>query len=249
MGFNESAFGRFFLFVPLNIVYCACRLILPILCVLLVACGSVSAPIAGMSADAYADWSGASARTALPAQLNPALRYLKVEVSGHPPALMVLGYLEQHTQGEIEVWYSGEREVVKLQNGRLVGTAGLTVDWRSVQYRVPPPAWSIFFQQPIATRAAYDRVRDVMPGYRAGVEDRVDSAIGVPPKELAQGLPPASVTWVEERSGGKETPALPSAWFAIQSRAGQAQVVLSYQCVAASLCMRMQPWPSAISNP
>jgi hypothetical protein len=57
-------------------------------------------------------------------KLNPNLKYLRVTVRNRS-VLMVLGYLENTPQGNIETWYSSEGEVLKLLNGRVVSTNGL----------------------------------------------------------------------------------------------------------------------------
>src|SRR5450759_1576231 len=74
------------------------------------------------------------------ARLNPNFRYLRVTIGGRV-VLLALGYLDSHPQGPIEVWYSAEREVLRLQHGRLVGAVGLTTEWRDVS--LPElPSWS-----------------------------------------------------------------------------------------------------------
>ena len=57
------------------------------------------------------------------AGLNQRFAYLRV-TAGKPVAFMALGYVDPHPNGPVEVWYSADREVIRLQNGRLVGTAG-----------------------------------------------------------------------------------------------------------------------------
>ena len=71
------------------------------------------------------------------ARLNPNFRYLRVTVGGRV-VLLALGNTDSHPQGPIEVWYSAEREVLRLQNGRLVGAVGLTTEWREVSLPALP---------------------------------------------------------------------------------------------------------------
>ena len=49
-------------------------------------------------------------------KLNPNLKYLRVTVRDRS-VLMVLGYLNNTHEGNIETWYSSEGEVLKLLNG------------------------------------------------------------------------------------------------------------------------------------
>ena len=83
-------------------------------------------------------WGGPAAADS--ARLNPRLRYLRVSVDGRV-ALLVLGYVDAHPRGRIEVWYSAQHEVLRLQNGRIVGATGLTTEWRHVALPALPD-WS-----------------------------------------------------------------------------------------------------------
>jgi hypothetical protein len=187
------------------------------------------------------------------ARLNPKVRYLRVTISGRV-VFLALGFIDSHPQGPIEVWYSADREVVRLQNGRLVGAVGLTTEWRNV---VLPelPSWSTMAraQQPVQ----WVRMRDVMPGYRFGVRDSLVLAIiPTPQKNALQGIEPQSLTWFEERiqpehraeystrffaefSGEKM---LPPTRYAVALRDGKETVVYGEQCVAPELCFTWQQW-------
>lgn len=187
---------------------------------------------------------GSGSQTTLPAQPNPAYRYLRVEVAGHPPALLVLGYIDAHPQGEIEVWYSSQREVIKTQNGRIVGTAGLETDWRAVQFPSAPPPWA---EMP-ADGAVYQRLHDEMPGHRYGITDSVEikSWDGAPPIVLPHSLPAKqalSYRWFRETTLNSTAPPLPPAWFAWSEHQGQATVVYSEQCLSRTFCLKLQRWP------
>ena len=188
------------------------------------------------------------------ARLNPNFRYLRLTVGGHV-ALLVLGYVDHDAHGPIDVWYSAEREVLRLQNGRLVGAVGVTTEWRNV--RLPKlPSWS---EAAHAGRAiSWTRTRDVMPGYRFGVKDRLSLRVIAAPRDSAlQGLDPRRLTWFEERDeaaplawysgfAGKRADmdsALPPARYAVDFQGGHATVVYGEQCLAANLCFSWQRWP------
>jgi hypothetical protein len=185
----------------------------------------------------------------LPAQPNPAFRYLKVDVAGHPSALLVLGYVESSPLGPIEVWYSANREVLKISNGRVVATAGLQADWRNVQFTGLPLDWDwALANTPNATNSQkYERVRDAMPGYRFGIREQLAARVATPPAKALPTVAVPGAMWVEESVQGPPGSDLPSAWFAVRAASthGRAEVLASYQCLTASLCMRLQPWPVA----
>jgi hypothetical protein len=194
------------------------------------------------------------------ARLNPNFRYLRVTVGGRV-VLLALGYVDSHPQGPIEVWYSAEREVLRLQNGRLVGAVGLTTEWRDVS--VPElPSWSAVARSDQTLR--WTRTRDVMPGYRFGVKDALSLRLVPEPKPSAlQSLDPQRLTWFEERvesgpvagllavfgnSSGTEIP-LPPARYAVDLQGGGEEVVYGEQCLAPKLCFTWQRWPVQAQSP
>ncbi|MDZ7892216.1 MAG: YjbF family lipoprotein [Rhodoferax sp.] len=183
------------------------------------------------------------------APLNPAYRYLRVDVDGAGSALLVLGYVEPHPAGAVEVWYSSLGEVLKTQQGRIVGTVGLPTDWSSVSYHSLPVAWS----DAGAQASAYERVRSVLPSYRFGVKERVLLA-PVPQADFGQmssamfagGLRQSDVTkyrWYQEQVAGAVAQRLPISWYALGQRDGRDTVVFSRQCLAPDLCMNLQLLP------
>ncbi len=177
------------------------------------------------------------------AKLDPKFRYLRVVIGGRV-VLLALGYLDPHEQGTIEVWYSAEREVVRLQNGRLVGAAGVTTEWRNV---ILPdlPGWDRLASG--ATPFRWSRIRDVMPGYQYGLRDTLSLDVVTPPEKSAlQGLDPKELVWFEERLVDQVSSkaALPAARYAVQLAGEQSVVVYGEQCLAAQMCFTWQRWPA-----
>ena len=169
-------------------------------------------------------------------KLNPALRYLRVTVRGRV-ALLVLGYVEPHPEGEIDTWYSVEGEVLRLQNGRIVGTAGLETDWRAVR-NVSLPAWKDMAGRPLV----YSRERDEMPGYRFGIAENVTLySVPAPSSSRLAVLPADGLRWYEETVLGQPD-GLASARFALH--AGEPRVVYGEQCLSQKLCIAWQTWPA-----
>lgn len=178
-----------------------------------------------------------------PARLDPRFRYLRISVDGRT-ALLVLGYVDAHPQGPIEVWYSAEREVIRLQNGRLAGASGLTTEWRRVTLDAPGWTAAVASGAPLE----WTRRRDVMPGYRYGVEDRLTlSRISPPTDSRLVGLEPASLLWFEESvaQSGDTARDLPPARYALDLRAIGDPVVYGEACLASDLCFAWQRWPVA----
>lgn len=174
-------------------------------------------------------------------RLNPALQYLRVGVAERT-AYLALGYRDPHPAGEVEVWYSAKGEVLKLQGGRIVGTAGLETDWREVR-QSGLPRWADI----PAAGASYRRERDLMPGYRTAVREQVRiRPIAVPAHSALRHPAPQTLRWFEESSMAADvTLALPAARFAVDVSAGDAPVVYSEQCLSATLCLTLQRWSVA----
>lgn len=185
------------------------------------------------------------------ATLNPAYQYLRVQVVGKPAALLVLGYVDTHPDGNIEVWYSADHEVIKTQHGRIVATAGLATDWVGVRFLPRPSAWS---DQPSAA-LAFTRVRDEMPGYRYNQTDQLAQSRlngDLPPIKLPSSLPSSLATryvWISETQVGSATNPLPAAWYALERIDGSWRVAYSYQCLAVDLCLNLQRWPLPKATP
>jgi len=181
------------------------------------------------------------------ARLDPSFRYLRVGAPGGT-AFLALGYVETHPEGPIEIWYSGQREVLRLQNGRVVGAVGMATEWRDVRLS-EPPAW------PALARAGepyrWTRVRDLMPGYRFGVRDTLVLRPIAPPRASGLlGRDAASLAWFEERLESSDAEAevgLPPARYAVDL-ARNGEVVYGEQCLGAELCFTWQRWPPAVAR-
>ena len=172
--------------------------------------------------------------------LNPELRYLRVTSDGRE-ALMVLGYSDPHPLGDIETWYSASGEVLKLQNGRILSTTGLKLDWRQVRY-VGMPSWPNLLGSPLAR---FERERDEMPGHRFGIRETVQISPMPPPRDAKlSGLSAEALRWMEERVVSPPTP-LPSARFGLALHdAGKPPVVVyGEQCLRPDFCIAWQTWP------
>jgi len=188
-------------------------------------------------------WGGPSAADST--RLNPGFRYLRVSIDGRA-ALLVLGYVDAHPRGRTEVWYSAEREVLKLQNGRVVGVTGLTTEWRRVALPALPD-WTALLAstQPFE----WTRTRDVMPGYRYGVEDRLTLKRIDPPDDSRLvgkgGKGSRNLIWFEEivAPDARGERALPPVRYALDPRATGEPVVYGEVCLARDLCFAWQRWP------
>jgi hypothetical protein len=172
-------------------------------------------------------------------QLNPQYRYLRVTVN-QKSALLVLGYTEEHHNGPIEIWYSDSGQVLRLQNGRVIGTLGLETDWLNVNYN-PLPSWQEIAQySPIP----YQRKRDQMPGYRFGILESLSiSPIPTSTKSEIVPISGKELKWYEEVNSNDPDLSL-SARYAVLEKDGVYKVMYSDQCLSTRFCLSWQVWPA-----
>lgn len=175
-------------------------------------------------------------------KLNPNLKYLRVTVRDRT-VLMVLGYLDNTPQGNVETWYSSEGEVLKLLNGRVLSSNGLELDWRNVRY-ASLPAWSeLEGLSSNSSNFQFTRTHDQMPAYKFGIFEVVYLyGIGAPSNSNLVGLPANQLKWFEEKVNST-THGLPSARYGLSTKDGQAVVVYGEQCFSSELCFSWQSWP------
>lgn len=212
-------------------------LLLALACATLPACSSRIDAMAQTAKVFFQGDANASAATAL----NPSVRYLRVEASGRT-LFLALGYIDSHPLGPIEVWYSGKGEVLRLQNGHVVGLTGTEIEWRQARLSLVPQ-----WPESSATSTAYSRVRDVMPGYRFGIVDQLTiRSVGAPARSNLALLPASSLRWFEAREAQA---ALPAARFALSGAPGAGTVVYAEQCFSATFCLSWQQWPPVASSP
>jgi hypothetical protein len=187
--------------------------------------------------------------------LDPNFQYLRI-TRGRHTGWMWLGSTEASAEGPIEVYYSGQGEVLRLRKGHVVGASGLTTEWHAVS--VAAPSWAAVTRggQP----ASFVRIRDVMPGYRSRVHDRlVLRPVAAPDRSALRGIDPKSLVWFDERLeptpgrglsrfGRDATDALPPARYAVDLAADRETVVYAEQCLAHDLCFTWQRWSKAMQS-
>jgi len=180
-------------------------------------------------------------RTFLPGK-NPALmvdggfEYLLLEIDGRQTA-MALGSREMVTESDRvmvhERWYSGHREMIHMVNGRIQTALGLTVEWRG--QRSSPPHWLTLANSTQAV--SWVRQLDLMPGYRFGQTDQIQTQTSGP-SPGAPLMPPGTQWFIDTirspQAVGKDWAF--HQYFAVQ----QGQVVYSEQCLSPEVCFKFK---------
>jgi hypothetical protein len=197
------------------------------------------------------------------ASLNPRYRYLRVQVNGQS-ALLVLGYEDKKPGMITQTWYSSAKEVLQLQNGRLIGTGGLDVNWIDVTL-IDAPAITTpeLFPEEIAgstkrrrnPKLFFFRTRSVMPQYEVNIHEAVvmqglDEAPDDLPKILRDSANLSYLRWVQESVIIE--PNNPSiqplrAVYAYDKRTQE--LVFGRQCLRPNECLSWLVWPYETSNP
>ncbi|WP_206951089.1 YjbF family lipoprotein [Trinickia acidisoli] len=210
------------------------RLVTLLPCLFLLNACSTSLQVIG---DTFAPLRGRSDKLTDTAKLDTRYRYLRVTVHGRS-TLMILGYVDPAPHTPVEVWYSaGGAEVLRLQDGRVVGTTAMPTDWSNVRLSALP-SWSS-----ISAPLTLTRRRDVMPGYDYGVVDTLSVIPIAPPSGThLVGVPVDRLSWFKETSSGREP--LPPGRYGVSIRNGQGIVVYGEQCLSRSFCISWQRWPA-----
>jgi hypothetical protein len=165
---------------------------------------------------------------------RPGFEYLGVNLNGRKIAL-ALGSRKLSGNVTDEYWYSGQREMLHLRDGRIVEVAGMTQEIRYTSKDTP--SWETVTQtnRPMV----WSRVRDVNPGYHYGVTEFVITQRVTP---TASELKAAgnSDTWVEEEIKSKKSDG--TDWiYREQYALDRGRVVFSVQCIAPNLCFELKP--------
>ena len=181
-----------------------------------------------------------TSKVAAPPALNPRVSYIRVQAENGPAAYLGLGFVDTQGDATVQSWLGSDGGVLKLREGRIVGTAGLNNDWSNVSLS-SLPSWEALAQ---GATIRYQRRRDELGTYAYNQVDTIQAVrIASPPPAILFGpspqLPQGS-WWVAETST-----TLPTGYIAVRPSGSSYTWAYSYQCLSASACLGMQPWPPA----
>jgi hypothetical protein len=172
---------------------------------------------------------------------------------------LVLGYVDPHPQGNIDIWYTESKELIKLQGGRFIGSQGLDLNWNEVELINPPVLSELKPSTPTNLRRAnrqlrFTRIRTVMPGYHRIRENVMLEVL----KETSADVPKLfredrNLVWVQETATSNNPENYPQsaplqALYAIKTIRNARMVVYGKQCLSVTSCLSWQIWPSATSD-
>ncbi len=162
---------------------------------------------------------------------DPNYRYIEVKFRGQ------VGFMassSRYSDSE-QYWFSSVGEVLAMQDGRLKLATGLGVEWRHVA--LPKlPSWTALAKSDKPYE--WTRVRDVMPGYKYGVQDHLVLEKTEAPGGSGYDGDPENLVWFREtdRSGNP----LPPATYAYDP--ARNRIVYGETCLSNDFCFSWQEW-------
>ena len=196
--------------------------------------------------------------------LNPQYRYLRVDIAGLD-VLMVKGYLDQDTNGDIEIWYSSDGSVVRFQQGRYLGSVGFDNNWQNVSLKNAPRLEKIVadFDRPnpspkiSAVNSFYpimqyffSRSHTSISSRQTILEEPISASVSrnTPPsipKTLLPYLQNKDLIWVNEETSksASDKKSARSSWYSFQKTDNQYLLIAGQQCLAINFCVTWMPWP------
>jgi hypothetical protein len=176
------------------------------------------------------------------AELDSRFQYLRVDAGGRV-GYLALGATEPSDGTPTEVWYSANREVIKLSSGHIAAAIGTTEEWRKASL----PRFQSWQSIANSNGFRWTRYRDVMPGYRYGIVDTLFiRAIPRPPKSNWEGGGAERLMWFEESQEASSAEPLPIVRYAVQIQGGFERVEYGEACLSPTLCFSWQRWNAAV---
>jgi len=205
-------------------------LFLPFVSILLSGCASSLSGVIDTVADVvYPD------RKVSEKLLDPGFQYLRIQVNGRL-AFLARGAIDDLKSKPLEVFFSADRETLKLLDGRIVeySSSGRHI---AIQSETPPASWTV-------ESRSFALFRESRPEYMVSRHMLSRRLIVGTPKPLNLiGIAPESLTWFEETTEGSAFGNARSI-YAIRRGKNGSEVVYSEQCIAPDLCFTVQLWGS-----
>lgn len=166
-------------------------------------------------------------------QFSANFEYLQVDFDGRN-AYLALGSRELVGNDVRESWYSGQREMLQLLNGRIERVLGMTREVRQVS--IDRPNWDSVVEgvHPVV----WQRNLDMMPGYHYGILEFISTSKTIRPRNVPDDVAYSS-EWIFETVQRQERHGRVTSYqqlFALQ----QGRVVYSEQCLAFDMCFKLK---------
>ena len=198
------------------------------------------------------------------------LTYLRANINGLD-VLLVKGYVDSDSRGSIDVWYSSDGSVMRIQQGRYLGSVGFDQNWQEVSRNdapnltellnadVTPPRNSTLNSSiaPIKTIKKYFSTQSYigMPSYLVMRDERVsavvsdNSSTSLPnsiPSSLKKYLQNKDLIWVSETPQPNnifQKKGTSFAWYGFVKNKDRFEQLIGQQCLSKEFCITWMPWP------
>ena len=194
------------------------------------------------------------------------LTYLRANINGLD-VLLVRGYVDSDARGLVDVWYSSDGSVMRIQEGRYLGSIGFDQNWQEVTRKDAPNLELLVKDEiallvknstaPIKTIKKYFSTQSYvgMPNYLVMRDERVSAVVladkspPLPdsiPSSFKKYLQNKELIWVAETPQPNDLFKKKGASFAwygfVKNKSGFEQVV-GQQCLSKDFCITWTPWP------
>jgi hypothetical protein len=194
------------------------------------------------------------------------LTYLRANINGLD-VLLVKGYLDQDSRGPIDVWYSSDGSVMRIQQGRYLGSVGFDQNWQEVSRKDAPNLMLLLnAEMTLPSNNSITSIKTVkkyfstqsyvgMPSYLVMRDERVSAVVSdqsftsIPnsiPSSFKKNLQNKGLIWVSETPQPNsifQKKGTSFAWYGfLKNKVGFEQVI-GQQCLSKEFCITWMPWP------
>ena len=185
--------------------------------------------------------------------------------------LLVKGYVDSDSRGSIDVWYSSDGSVMRIQQGRYLGSVGFDQNWQEVSRNDAQNLTELLNPEatllrniainssiaPIKTIKKYFSTQSYigMPSYLVMRDERVSAVVSdnsstyLPnsiPNSLKKYLQNKDLIWVSETPQPNsifQKKGTSFAWYGFVKNKDRFEQVIGQQCLSKEFCITWMPWP------
>jgi len=194
------------------------------------------------------------------------LTYLRANINGLD-VLLAKGYTDLNSRGPVDVWYSSDGAIMRIQEGRYLGSIGFDQNWNEVSRSDAPSLIMILNREtapdskdslaPIKSVKKYFSTQSYThkPSYLVMDGERVSSSLSanmfgsIPdsiPNSLKKYLKNKDFIWVIETPQPNDIfkkKGASFAWYGFVKKNGTFEQVIGQQCLSKDFCVTWMPWP------
>lgn len=198
--------------------------------------------------------------------LKPNLNYLRVNINGLD-VLLVKGYVDPNVQGPIDVWYSSDGSVMRIQAGRYLGSTGFDQNWQEVTRNEATNFVTLLNNELNANKnlsgssslAAIKSIKKYFstqsylakPSYLVMRDERVSALVSsTPPESIPSSfkkyIQHQDLIWVSETPQPNDIFKKKGdnfAWYGFVKNNSSFAQVIGQQCLSKEFCITWMPWP------